>query len=312
MMMPTLTKTDVINAVVDAFLVKLATDPVTHLLSNANTSRDSLSAASQSLENQAAQAWQDAGQKALTHILLVVTNNPGKTIEQILVRPDVQDALSLPFQDAGVATTDAINSGWSAGVTIGQQQASADLQALGIPDVANDPIDSSSYLTDVLSDVTANVEAAPQRLADALRSVKNGHVSEAITNIVNDLSNRASLGVNVAVTRGATEAKLAKYAKAAEASGQSVVLLWVTHFRPTTCATCASLHGKMVPLGDSFSHTSTFKGKSLKVYGTLDGPPRHPNCGCQVVAYIVGKGPTTPKTMQAYAKQWWTGKGAGQ
>lgn len=89
------------------------------------------------------------------------------------------------------------------------------------------------------------------------------------------------MGANSAAHRAHTEAKEEMYAYVSEQSGVTIRKVWVTRFRPTTCATCARLHARIINLRGQFNP----HGPGL-VYGTLIGPPRHPHCGCRIVPWI--------------------------
>lgn len=308
-MTKTLTRNEVVEAV-SRLYVRLASDDVTpSLLQNVDEARASLAQQTDAYLQQVSKIWDHAASAALAHVKVVVQNNPKADIADLLARPDVQQALSLPFTVASQDTARIITDAWNSGVTIGQSHALSDLSDLGMTapslgDVATTTLDS------LLTDAEANAQAARERLVGAITGAQPGKVLEGLQSALDDLRRRAVLGVDAARTMGSTEAQLGVYEQAQKESGQQIRLLWVTHFRPTTCATCAALHGKNIPLGGTFSDTATFSGKAPKTYLPLAGPPRHPNCGCRVVAYVmVPKGTIT--AMQTYANGYWSKEGGG-
>lgn len=308
-MLKTLTKSEVALAVARLY-VRLAADDLTQaLLANVDAARVSLADTVNPLTSHIDAIWTNASNAALDHIKIVMANNPKIPIEQILNRPDVQQALALPFVLAGQHTTDAIKSAWHAGAGIGNSHAAADLAAIGLPDVGGSDV-STEVLDRLVQDAVDNASAARQRLVDAITGAKQGAVLADMQKALDDLRRRATMGVDSAGSMASTQAQLARYEAAQKATGQSIRLMWVTHFRPTTCPTCAALHGRTIPLGGTFSDDMTFAGKAPKTYVPLAGPPRHPNCGCRVVAYVSLAGTKTkPGDLQDFAQDWWDKEG---
>src|SRR3954471_14229357 len=89
-------------------------------------------------------AWEQALSDAVEHILVVVGNNPGRTLREILNRPDIRQAISDPFAHAGAETLQAVREAW-------YQQAGG----LELP---------SEDLERTLETVRANTVAAPLRI----------------------------------------------------------------------------------------------------------------------------------------------------
>jgi hypothetical protein len=237
---------------------------------------------------------------------LILANNPGKTIDQILVRPDVQQVLSYPFQVQALPTiSSAVKTAWENGVQVGFEHGNADLAVLGQAAATPSDVDET-VLQAILANVEDNATAAHDRLITAMTTAQPGEVQADMTKVLNDLRNRAQLAVDAARSRAATEGRLATY------QGKPVQLMWVTAFKPTTCAMCASLHGTVIGLGDTFPVSSSFTDVASAPYVDLNGPPRHPNCGCHVVAYSPDAhvpGGTSPETMKTWAKKWWKKEG---
>ncbi len=53
------------------------------------------------------------------------------------------------------------------------------------------------------------------------------------------------------------------------------------------CDMCLALEGTVLPLGAEFSHTATVGRRPTRVYRDLQGPPRHPNCQCELALVIL-------------------------
>lgn len=124
----------------------------------------------------------------------------------------------------------------------------------------------------------------------------------------------AGVGGAMGSVRGASDGATAAY----EASSSSVQMVWVTNFIESTCADCAGMNGQIVGTSDSFDGSASFADVASDTYTDLDGPPRHPWCGCSVVPFIddmstLGLDPNaltpgppgpTPVQMREFAQHW--------
>ena len=121
----------------------------------------------------AAKAWRIQPDKVLTFLNLVMENNPRKPLEDILVRPDVQLALTQPFSDAASQTVDLMDSAWRAGSKIGSEEASKMLKDLGLEGVQKGKA-SVSTLNSLKADVWKNSASAKDRLIEAMQGDREG------------------------------------------------------------------------------------------------------------------------------------------
>jgi hypothetical protein len=243
------------------------------LVAAADASEESLQQALAPLMASARSAFQAAGDEAVEYVELVLANNPTADPADILRRADVRQATSLPFREARTRTSAAIRAAWSTGVARGRAAGNADLAILGI----------ASYRDALLADVRTNSLNARARISNAVLS------GGSLDAIPRDLGNRAAIGVNVSGHRAYNAAKLRAFEVAMAKKGVTVRKVWVTRFRPTTCRTCAALHGTVRNLSEPFPTTAHMgPGNPPNVYIDLNHPPRHPNCGCRVVPFIVG------------------------
>lgn len=61
--------------------------------------------------------------------------------------------------------------------------------------------------------------------------------------------------------------------------------IWVSHLDEKTCTVaCRKMHGTSIPINESFTPSALDQGvpKGL-LYGSLWGPPIHPNCRCRLI-----------------------------
>lgn len=230
-------------------------------------------------------AWLEAGNEAADYVRLIARNNPTKTFDEILERSDVQQALSLPFKEARTSSRAAVHAAWAQGVAQGRAAGLEDMAILGLTPANNADPPATTFRASILSDVDGHRTLARTRFRQA---VQDGDL-DALTGITNDLANRSALSTTVAGHRSYNSMKLKVFEATATKHGLKVRKIWITRFRPTTCRTCAALHGTIVSLPAGFPATAHIgPGKPPLVYGDLIVPPRHPNCGCRIVPYIAG------------------------
>jgi len=219
----------------------------------------------------AAKAWRIQPDKVLTFLNLVMENNPRKPLEDILVRPDVQLALTQPFSDAASQTVDLMDSAWRAGSKIGSEEASKMLKDLGLEGVQKGKA-SVSTLNSLKADVWKNSASAKDRLIEAMQGDREG-LSDRLGKVTRDLQRRATIGIDVAVKESYAQSAMATYAQNG-AAGKT----WHSHIDEKTCSHCQGLDGITVAVGETFpEYTGT---RVLGTYGPLLGPPRHPSCRC--------------------------------
>lgn len=307
-----------------AVAVRLANEPSSQVLAHAVTGRATLAAAVAPLWQAAGRRWRGAALIAARHVALVLANNPEREPAEVLGRRDVAEALQQPFERAWDLLERDLQAAWRRGVQAGLRQARADMASLGMTAPPGVPDVDRSVLTRLLADVATNRAAHMSRMANRIQTAADP--AAAITAVANDEAHRARAGLSTAGAEGYSAAQRAAYARAAQEGGYTVRLMWVTHFRPGTCGTCAALHGTTVALGEEFDPEAHFgAGRPPRPYGDFQGPPRHPNCGCRLVPYIDavaqqqarlrdpesplrrsdGDGPT-PATLQRFARGWWS------
>lgn len=109
---------------------------------------------------------------------------------------------------------------------------------------------------------------------------------KAIDTITTAVQNRAAAAASTAVYRGSTDAQQAIYSEYQNATSGSAGTALYKRWRVTAtdpCGMCEALDGTIVGINSEFDGTATTIPKDLRpVWRNLAGPPRHPNCRCQL------------------------------
>lgn len=286
--------------------VRLAATPGTSILRDVEALRQQMLDHGVSQAASVRAAWDEAVSFAVHHITLVIGNNPGKTLEDILARPDIQEVLHAPFARGTSATTHAIQVAWDHGANLGEESAMRELAQVGmhspIGSYAGDP--GLNVLEALLSDARGNGARARQRFLDAILNGRREEIARRLMPLVSDLRNRAYAGITVAETSAFNAHKEALLDQAAREQGVVIRKMWITRFGPGTCAMCASLHGTVVGLAEDFPEGLSF-GRVYPAWGPFKGPPRHPNCRCVIVLYRPGIRGQSASAMKRFAVRWW-------
>lgn len=280
-------------------LLELAATPLNQIMLLTSQHREVVAEATLAMEAEVRDAWQAAVQAAGTHLGRVLGNNPFKTLDEILARPDVIQAMTAPFASAATLTRQRIADAWELGGDLGGAHA-VELLARWNIDADAVAADGGEFLTSLLDDSSANAMATAGRLQAAMEA---GAIHD-VSALADDLARRAVLGVQVAARRSAAQSAEATMVAAVEETGIGIGKVWVTRFGPGTCGACAALHGTLLPLGAEFDHDATTGSRPLKVYLNLYAPPRHPNCRCQLVPWLAGDDPGGLAAMKAFASSW--------
>lgn len=152
----------------------------------------------------------------------------------------------------------------------------------GLPRSDTPLLTQSFVLDSIIDDMTRNLEA--------FRDSDRGPTE------LRRLRFRICLSVQAAVQFGFTDNQLHS-ASAISALGASMKKVWLCNFLGNVpCETCMWLHGREIDLDEEFPHGHS--EREPKVYlGKLLGPPRHPNCHCYMLIYVVTleHNPSVPK-----------------
>lgn len=237
----------------------------------AAVARKALDALSKQYQAQVSKYWDDASTEALRLLVAVMANNPHKSKNEILKRPDIQGVLRQPFLEAAAKSEDALKQAWDEAEQLSVKHTKAEFKMLGEPWQGHtlDP----SLQASLIKDLHDNAKAMRARFSEALNS---DSVSQRLQGVANDGSRRARYSVQHAVWGAATQVR----ESAVAAAGLNKV--WIAVLDSATCSHCAALHGTV--LGPGEEYPANAGDTPLKVYrNTLLGPPRHPNCRCVLV-----------------------------
>lgn len=193
----------------------------------------------------AGQAWAKAFAEATEHVILVAQNNAQKPLKEILLRPDVQEAITHPFSTAGAQTLAEVRKAWG-DHTVG----AGDLKA-------------------TLETVKKNTKATPARLRKAILGGPRDELADRLKKLALDSQLRARYAVDYAQKRSATLQLL-------DSADEGATKTWAAD--DPKCSHCKALVGTTVHVDQPFP-----VGSKLKTFGVLLGPPRHPNCNCYLV-----------------------------
>lgn len=159
-----------------------------------------------------------------------------------------------------------VRNAYRSGAAVGVVHTGAEA---GIPGWRPVGVFNTAYLQGLLVDVRRNLreyKASPRTDKDRRRAIS-----------------RIEHSAGVGATRGYTDALIVSGNELRD-FGFMVRKLWLANFLGNTpCDFCQVLHGKEVPLNESFPSDSNL----LKIYGDLKGPPRHPRCKCRLVLLLV-------------------------
>jgi hypothetical protein len=216
--------------------------------------------------------WAKANAETLTFIKLVMKNNPTKALDDILARPDVQQALTQPYEMAALASKTIIEEAWSDSSSNAVKRAKGEIAL--IKGKWKGWTEDRTLVNRLLKDVQVNSKAMRKRLIAAMAEDDYG---TALDKAANDITLRNRYTIQAAVWGAARMVRDSAFA-AAGLNSQ-----WVARFGPNMCSNCKALHGHVVGPGEEFPHEFDHV-PVLKVYnGILLGPPRHPNCECGTV-----------------------------
>ena len=194
--------------------------------------------------------WSKSIEEGIDHLKLVVANNPGKPLVEMLSRPDVLDALRYAGIEGSKTLSDYLTKLW--------------MDNGGLPD--------APYLQSVLSDMQRNGLSFAPRMLDALKSAERSQLQT----IISRDQIRAAAAESVIQTRAGMESRLRVYKKI----GVTHVKWLTRHKDNIPCSACEALDGSIVSIGEEFDITAG--NLNTPVYFDLTCPPRHPSCRCRI------------------------------
>ena len=137
------------------------------------------------------------------------------------------------------------------------------------------------------------ISVLPQTTSGRFYRAVEGTVDRNLADLVADPSpetlrrirHRLRLAAGVLVRHYYWESQRKVFQAAAKTTKVQVRYMWVANIvAGNPCPTCLALHGQQVGQGEEFPHGPP---GSPKVFLALTSPPRHPNCQCSLVPYVV-------------------------
>lgn len=243
----------------------------------------------------------------------VVRNNPDKPPEAVLHRPDVLQALDTELHDTHVKLASLATASYQASMRLARSKLEQEYAHLGYEPPAVE-LWPSGYLTGVLADLDRAMDDAKTDILNLASAAYRGVSTPAsyhqrpggVANVTRELGRLRALAVaaavnvamqrldlrvrgvmSVLVTKGQSEIQLDSY----EQFGREHPTLRLGKQWQTTsdhpCDMCQALEGTVIGLDQQFSHTATIGRKPIAVFRDLYGPPRHPQCQCELVLVIL-------------------------
>lgn len=237
-------------------------------------------------------------EKALTnyagYLAAVIADTDITNGTALLSRADLHQALTMLLGAAQRNVSDSIRTAYTAAVQVARTETVATMNALG-HEVGDDLGDLGGTLAALLLDIQNAFGHAQTELQNNIRDAFDGvtgtdpkaartvATNQAVRNAMARLRLRAVTTGTTAVHQGARDAQTAVFRRYSDMHGYATVKKrWIVTSK-TPCGMCAALHGTVADLNDEFDRTATRDGTPLRrVYLDLQGPPRHPNCRCQI------------------------------
>ncbi len=211
-------------------------------------------------------------------------------------RADLHQALLMLLNAAQRNVSDQIRAAYTAAVQIARNALVDELSDLG-HETGTDLGNLGSTLTALLLDVENSFGRARIEIQngiaqafdgvagdnDQVTTVRQLAVNAALTRAATRLRMRSVATVSTSVHQASRDAQTAMLRNYATIHGYATVSKrWrVTSDNP--CGMCKALHGTVVGVTDEFNrNANSGTGKLRPVYLDLQGPPRHPNCRCQI------------------------------
>lgn len=185
---------------------------------------------------------------------------------------------------------DDISAGYSAAAQLALVRARSDLAGYGYT-VAGTLPELGSNIDRILSDVDTMFGHAQSdvqnRMAAAWDASTPGTRHTALLDAADGsaarLQQRAQAAATTAVHQGSSDAQQAIYNQFQNDTGTPGLMKRWRTTSTTPCGMCDALNGTLVGVNGEFDHHATTVDKDLRrVWRNLLGPPRHPNCRCQI------------------------------
>ncbi len=211
-------------------------------------------------------------------------------------RADLDQALRMLFEAAQRNIEDTVQAAYTAATVLARNASVDQMNALGheVGDELGDlggtefalELDIQNSFGRARSEIQTGIQQAFDGVSagsDRTTAARQLAVNAALNRAVIRLRLRSVATVSVGVHQGAADAQNAIFRDYAQIHGYATVRKrWkVTSDKP--CGMCKGLNNIEVGVLVEFDRTANVgPGKLRPVYLDLQGPPRHPNCRCQI------------------------------
>lgn len=188
------------------------------------------------------------------------------------------------FNAARLKLRDTITAGYHAAAQVAYSHARADLGDTDLPDALPELGDTHHRR---LADIDTMFGHAQTNFQNTIVNAYDPNNPTRIADVILDthpsLGNRAQAAAGTAVHQGANDALQALFTHYQTETGEpGLMKRWqVTSTHP--CGMCTALNGTLAGINAEFDHNATTIDKDHRtIWRNLLGPPRHPNCRCQL------------------------------
>ncbi len=209
------------------------------------------------------------------------------TAIEILSRHEVDAGLAAAVTGAQTATETILTGGYQAGARTATARVDAELAALDLTRgdaTVNDPGHLAGIIAAAAAAYATLRANIARRFIEGFTAGAPALAREAVATAVRTLNvHLRALGA-VVVHRGYTDTQVGLYrALAATHTFLRLRKRWVND-TSARCPSCRALHGTVIDLDADFDATASDDPAFTppKVYITMAGPPRHPNCRCRL------------------------------
>jgi hypothetical protein len=249
------------------------------------------------LEQQVRQQVHDSIADAFTTLaaaaVVAASTAPGTVLTglALLSLPAFHAALVAAVTRAREDTAASVHAAYAAAAQIALTKVTADLAhddytVPGVLPELGDTIDRILADVDTMfghaqTDVQNTLHAAYDKASTS--EARTVAVDQAVHDAEARLQQRAAAAASTATHKGSTDAEQAIYNEYQNSTGTpGLMKRWRTTSN-NPCGMCDALNGTMVGVNAEFDHNATTVDKDLRpVWRNLLGPPRHPNCRCQL------------------------------
>jgi hypothetical protein len=226
------------------------------------------------------------------YLAAVITDGEVLDGNSLNSRADLHQARTMLFGAAQRSIHDSVATAYTAATTVARNSLVGDLAELG-HDVPDDLGDLGATLTALEVDIDNAFGQFQTELQNGIRTAYDTTGGPQAARLIaargvldrasGRLRMRVGTSTTTAVHQGARDAQTAVFRRYADIHGYATVKKrWIVTSKDP-CGMCRALHGTVADITAEFDRTANDGPESLKaVYLDLQGPPRHPNCRCQL------------------------------